>query len=77
MFKFTSRKKLKARIAKLEEVNKQLFIERYELCENYNSQESLRIRLGHKIEKQMSFEIVKGNIEKDPVLKGIFERAQE
>ena len=70
-FKFTSRKKLKARIVLLERENKRLTVNIGHLCDNYNSDLSMGIRVTYKIFKMIDEQIMEGDAG-NPQTKGIF-----
>ncbi len=81
--KWTSRKKLKIRIAELER-DKRIIEFAYSnakndidsLCENYNSENSMLIRLGRKIFKSMDEQDFQGDVINTET-KGIFQQEQE
>ena len=74
--KWTSRKKLKAKIAELKSERDSLSIDCYHLCEDYNSEKSLQIRMSHSMARAIGKELFAGDIT-GPEVKGILTKAQE
>ena len=67
-------KRLKNRIAELKSERDSLLINQYHLCEDYESCESIQIRMHHSIVKSIEKEEWRGDAT-DPELKGILTTA--